>query len=391
MQGTDNTRRFAQGAVGAGRYQLEEYLGGAGLFEVHRAVDRRLGRPVLVTLVPHGRDQAAEQRFHEDIRRLATVSHPGLVAVHDSGVEGAQGYLVTELVDAEPLSHRVSRQLLTPEETMELGGSVADLLATVHHLGITHRDINPSNILMGRDGRARLTGFGLSGFADPGRPPGSGAPAGAPAVATAFQAPEQQAGRDAGPAGDVYSLGVVLLHGLTGELHQPGTDHRGGLQPVPIPPNLPMALGRALQGMTQLDPAARPAAGQVAAMLGRPAMAEPAEEPFDERREPPDSRALRYWLIGGALFVLAILIAILLMSQDWGSDEPTPTPSEAPAAPTGQAPVLPHLPGVTQLPHVDLPSPPSVNMPDMPSVPNVPDVQPGDVFQRIKDWFKSWG
>lgn len=364
------TRRFAQGTLAGGRYQLAEYLGGVGLVELYRGGDRRLNRPVLVTLVPHGRDPVAEQRFHDAIHRLAPLAHPGLVTVHDSGVEDHHGFLVTELVDGEPLSHRLGRQLLSADETAWLGAAVADALGLAHRHGVTHRDINPSNILIGRDGRPRLTGFGLADFTGP-------------------------PGYDAGAAGDVYSLGLVLLQCATGAVEQP--DGSPAPRPPSVPPGLPAPLGPALHAMTEPDPARRPTAAECATILTQPLTDMPADDApaGGAAGDAGDGVPLRNWAIGSVLFLLLVVLGVLLFGGEPAQPPAAPAPAPAEPAPAeqppAQPPAFPDLPQLPSVPDVELPDPPAVDVPGLPDIPDVaPDIDGGEVLRRIEDWFAGW-
>jgi serine/threonine protein kinase len=349
----------------------------------------RLGRPVQVTLLPAGAAPGQERYLHDEVRRLANLSHPGLVTVHDSGVEGRQVFLVTELIDGEPLSELLARHPLPPEEVTSAGAQLADALAYLHHQGIVHGDIRPSAVLMGWDGRVYLTGFGLPGLTDATRP--------MPADATAYLTLEEARGFDPGPAGDVFALGTALLQCVTGSAREPGGAHQAATSLAPaVPAGLPIPLGRALTAMTRPDPAQRPTAAQCAAMLGDP------DEPRGRADDPPPRRsnALRNWAIGGGLFLLAVVIGVILLNRDAdeaGEPAPPPAVDAPPAGDRPAVPDLPDLPDVTgvpdvgvpdvDVPDIEIPKPPS-ELPDLPDVPEAPNAD--DLFTRIQEWFRSW-
>lgn len=373
MQDLSGTRRFAPGVLGGGRYQLDVQLAGGGMGEVYRATDIRLGRSVEVTLFPPGADPVSEPRIHHDMRWLANLSHPGLVPVHDFGVEERRAFLVTELIDGEPLGQVLARHLPPTNEVMTVGASVAEVLAYIHQQGIVHRGITASTVLLGRDGRVYLSGLGLSRI----MAVTQFTPAGA-AGDTAHRAPELVQGFDAGPAGDVYSLGLVLLQCVTLRV-----DSAVSRTPA-VPSQLPPPLGRALSAMTQPDPAARPTAAQCVTMLTQPDL------PGNHMEEPPPSRpskTLRNWAIGGALLLLAVLLALTL----FGGDDPTQaTESERPPSVDVPSGDFPSSPGVPEVPDVEIPQPPDVDIPDIPDAPEAPNVDTGGLFNRLKDWFESW-
>lgn len=389
----DQTRRLTPLSVGAGRYRLDAHLGGDGLLDTYLAMDTQLGRPVEVTLLAPGGDPAVVRRFSEETRRLAGLDHPGLVAVYDFGAEAQQLFLVTALIEAQPLRSLLARRLLPATEAMTVGAQVAEVLAYVHGHGIAHRNIMPSNVLIGRDGRGYLTRFGLSWLVHATRMMAPGAPAGA----AAYLAPEQVQGIDSGPAGDVYSLGLVLLQCVTGRLEYPGSGDQVDYRQMPgapaIPGQLPSPLGQALTEMTQPDPAARPTAAQCAAMLAQPDLAEIPKHQPPQRR----SKALRNWAIAGAVVLLAVLIgASLLRDEPTEVAEPQPGPAvDAPSAEApGPGPALPD--SLPDAPGVNIPEAPSVEMPDLPEappapeLPEVPETDGNDILTRIKEWFQSW-
>ena len=136
------------------RYRLDEVLGRGGMATVHRAHDVLLGRDVAVKVFPavlHGTDDLLRNRA--EIRVLATLSHPGLVTLHDAGtVHGGDGseqvYLVMELVEGPTLAERLREGPLDVEQTARVGRDVAAALATVHERDIVHRDIKPANMLL---------------------------------------------------------------------------------------------------------------------------------------------------------------------------------------------------------------------------------------------------
>jgi hypothetical protein len=144
---------------------------------------------------------------------------------------------------------------------------LADALAHVHRGGIVHRDLKPANVLLDPDGRPRLTDFGIARALDGTAVTGTGFVVGT----AAYLAPEQVRGERVGPEADVYALGLVLLEALTGRREYPGALVESATarlhRPPAVPPHLPDALSTALHAMTARDPAARPTAAQVAALL----------------------------------------------------------------------------------------------------------------------------
>jgi serine/threonine protein kinase len=254
------------GSVLADRYRLEGPLGQGSMANVYRAVDDRLGRKVAVKLFHSGQDGAGRARFAAEAQALARLSHPGLIGIYDAGVADQRPYLVMQLVDGESLRDRLLDGPLTPEEVVALGTRLSLALAHVHHNGIVHRDIKPSNIVLDAAGSPHLADFGIALLLDAARMTSSNEIMGT----AAYLSPEQITGADVTSAADIYSLGLVLLECLSGELEYPGGSkvesalarlHRAPRIPAGIAP----VLAKLLSAMTSRDPADRPKAKDCAA------------------------------------------------------------------------------------------------------------------------------
>jgi tRNA A-37 threonylcarbamoyl transferase component Bud32 len=252
-----------------GRYALGGLVGRGGMAQVYRAQDRVLGRTVAVKMLraiaAHDDERA---RFSDEARMLAGLSHPGLVTVLDAATSDDEPYLVMEFVDGPSLADCCRDGALEPERVATIGAELADALGHVHAAGIVHRDLKPANVLLGGDGRARLTDFGLARIMSAAlRHTTTGATVGTPA----YLAPEQVRGDEITPAVDMYSLGLVLIEALTGECPYRGLPVEAALARLTVPPAIPDTLPRSwhvlLRAMTALDPADRPSTAQAAAAL----------------------------------------------------------------------------------------------------------------------------
>jgi tRNA A-37 threonylcarbamoyl transferase component Bud32 len=220
-----------------GRYELGELLGTGAFGSVWSARDTQLGREVAVKLPRRDRlaNPADQERFLREARAAAGLQHPGIVAIHDCGRDGATLFIVSELVRGVSLAERIKGGVLPFREIAELVAQVADALDYAHRQGVVHRDVKPSNILLEpvavgqaalpvpgsltdheRTGLAKITDFGLARHdVDEATLTADGQVLGTPA----YMSPEQI--RDAHTVdgrGDLYSLGVILYELLTGEL-----------------------------------------------------------------------------------------------------------------------------------------------------------------------------
>jgi eukaryotic-like serine/threonine-protein kinase len=184
-------------------------LGAGGMGEVYRARDPRLNRDVALKILPAAvaADPSRRQRFEIEARAVAALSHPNIVAVYDVG----EGYIVSELVDGEPL--RGARFGL--RKTLDIAAQIASGLAAAHAAGVVHRDLKPENILLTRDGRAKILDFGLARMTHASGHPDTTmlAPLTGPGVVMGtigYMSPEQVRGLDADHRSDIFSFGVVL-------------------------------------------------------------------------------------------------------------------------------------------------------------------------------------
>jgi serine/threonine-protein kinase len=205
------------GTVLSGRYRLEAKLGSGGMSTVYLARDTTLDRPVAVKVMHREMSEQADQleRFRQEARAVAKISHPNVVAVIDAGEDGGYPYIVFEYVEGETLKARINRVgALDVQESLAYAIEIARGLTVAHARKMVHRDIKPQNVLIDAEGRAKLTDFGISrqlekdGLTATGRVLGT----------TDYVAPEQAMGRGADQRSDLYSLGVVLFEMLTGHV-----------------------------------------------------------------------------------------------------------------------------------------------------------------------------
>jgi eukaryotic-like serine/threonine-protein kinase len=220
----------ATGSVPAGtrvgRYEIVSLLRRGGMGEVYTAEDSSLGRRVALKILPKERTKDPDRvaRFVREARASSTLNHPSIVAVHDAGADGDVHFLAMELIDGEPLSEWMRRRRSVAQR-VELMAQVADGLARAHDAGIVHRDLKPDNVMVTRDGRAKIVDFGVAKLterADPSTPLGvtrrlTGVTTPTARVGTtAYMSPEQIEGKAIDHRADVFAFGAVLYELLTG-------------------------------------------------------------------------------------------------------------------------------------------------------------------------------
>ncbi|MFC5829587.1 serine/threonine-protein kinase [Nonomuraea insulae] len=333
-----------------GRYQLLAQLGRGGMGVVWRAHDTAIGREVAIKQVhlppnlspdDHARLRARTLR---EARVAAQVRHPAVVAIHDVVEEGAEPWIVMELVKGRSLDELVkSGGPLSPEWAASIGLFVLSALAAAHARGLLHRDVKPGNVLLADDGRILLSDFGLAARA-------GGQPGGAPMGTPGFTAPEaltEEPGRAAGPAADLWSLGATIYTAVEGVPPFSRTTamatHGAVMTEPPRPPRRAGALAPVLLHLLEKDPARRPDTVALRAAL-RPVTA--ATMPAGPG---PASWVLpKLPVYGSAAAVLVIFVTVVALiltgapPATLAGTEPTPTTAKpTTAAPTPSSTTAP--------------------------------------------------
>jgi serine/threonine protein kinase len=322
-----------------GPYEILDRLGAGGMGEVYRACDARLGREVALKILPADvlNEPSRRQRFELEARAVAALNHPNIVAIYDVG----EGYIVSELVDGEPLRARD----LSIRKTLDIASQVAAGIAAAHDAGIVHRDLKPDNILLTRDGRVKIVDFGIAKLraqaagatdtvtlrTDPGTVIGT----------VGYMSPEQVRGVEADHRSDIFSLGVVLHELLSGQRPFHGETSVDTMQailrqdPPELPETVPAGLRQIVVHCLEKEPAKR---FQSARDLGF-ALTQAATPTGAARALARPLSWPKWTVIAAATLAFAVLLALLLrpaaQSPEWSgvmlggpemSIEPRPSP-----------------------------------------------------------------
>ncbi|WP_406862038.1 Stk1 family PASTA domain-containing Ser/Thr kinase [Streptomyces sp. HUAS MG47] len=203
-----------------GRYELGSVLGRGGMAEVYLAHDTRLGRTVAVKTLRAdlARDPSFQARFRREAQSAASLNHPAIVAVYDTGEDYVDGvsipYIVMEYVDGSTLRELLhSGRKLLPERTLEMTVGILQALEYSHRAGIVHRDIKPANVMLTRTGQVKVMDFGIArAMGDSGMTMTQTAAV----IGTAqYLSPEQAKGEQVDARSDLYSTGCLLYELLT--------------------------------------------------------------------------------------------------------------------------------------------------------------------------------
>lgn len=250
-----------RGEMLGGRYALDERIAIGGMGEVWAGTDTVLGRAVAVKVLRTENASALLERFRNEARHTAALSHSGIAHVHDYGEDGLDAFLVMELVPGEPLSAVLRNGALSVPVALSYLTQTAEALTAAHDMGVVHRDIKPGNLMILPDGTVKVTDFGIARLLDSASMTAVGQ-----VVGTAqYMAPEQAGGEPATALSDIYSLGAVGYEMLAGKPAFSG-DNPLALAMAHVhqtPPDLPDAVPEGVRSlinrMMSKNPADRPA------------------------------------------------------------------------------------------------------------------------------------
>lgn len=205
------------GTTLAGRYEIIARVGGGGMALVYKALDNLLNRYVAVKVLRQQfvHDEEFIRRFRREAQSAASLSHPNVVSIYDVGQEEDTHFIVMEYIEGHNLNEIIQeRAPLQTEEAVRISIQICDALEHAHQNRIIHRDIKPHNILIGKNGRVKVTDFGIARAVTSSTITQTGSVVGS----VHYFSPEHAKGVSTGEKSDLYSLGIVLYQMLTGKL-----------------------------------------------------------------------------------------------------------------------------------------------------------------------------
>src|SRR3954453_21650827 len=350
------------------RYELRQHAARGGMADVYHGWDRRLSREVAIKVLrPElSADDDYVDRFRDEARTAARLSHPNIVAVYDTGSDRGDAYMVMEWVDGPTLSQVIRADgPLAVERACRIGADIAAGPQYAHEHDVTNRDVKPSNVLLATTGHAKVTDFGIAKVPEKSTvETQTGVVLGTPA----YLSPEQLTGRPADARSDVYGLGAVLYEMVTARKPFIGDTpaevagnalHGRPPRPSTINPNVSASFEGILQKALARDPDARyQTAGDLRSDLLECARGGPPAAPVDETvamaAEADATRALttpltapaqakprrraEAWLIGLILLLAVAAVIIALVASNGNSGNKTTTTTQTTLAPTSTVP-----------------------------------------------------
>ena len=206
-----------KGTVLTGRYEIIERIGTGGMADVYKALDNKLNRYVAIKVLKREfrEDEQFVAKFRQEARAVAGLSHPNIVSVYDVGSDDAVQYIVLELVEGITLKKYIEKKGHLPfKEAVSIAIQVANGMEAAHAHHIVHRDIKPQNIIISKEGKVKVTDFGIAKATQSSTTTVSTAQMGS----VHYMSPEQARGGYSDERSDIYSFGITLFEMLTGDV-----------------------------------------------------------------------------------------------------------------------------------------------------------------------------
>jgi len=317
------------GTIFAGRFEVIEELGKGGMGKVYKVLDKEVNEKIALKLLKPeiATDEKTIERFRNELKFARKIGHPNVCRMYDLNREGDTHYITMELVSGEDLKSTITRIGQFPiGKAISITKQVCDGLAEAHRLGVVHRDLKPQNIMLDKEGNARIMDFGIARSLKAKGLTGAGVMIGTPE----YMSPEQVEVKDVDQRSDIYSLGVILYEMVTGRLPFEGeTSIAIAMKHKSEPPQdprehnsqIPDELSRVILKCLEKDREKRyQSGGEVRSELEAIEKGMPTTERVVPKRKPITSKEITVTfsmkkLLVPALAILAIVVAVVIILQ----------------------------------------------------------------------------
>ncbi|MCK4645320.1 MAG: protein kinase [Candidatus Aminicenantes bacterium] len=336
---------FTRGTTFAGRYEFMEELGTGGMGVVYKVFDKKIKEEVALKILKSeiASDEKTIERFSNELKLARKIRHENVCQMYDINEEEGTHYITMEYVPGEDLKGFIRRVGQLPVgKSISIAKQVCEGLSEAHRLGVVHRDLKPQNIMIDKEGNARIMDFGIARSVKGKGITGAGMMIGTPE----YMSPEQVEGKDVDQRSDIYSLGVNLYEMVTGRVPFEGdTPFTIGMKhksetpkdPKELNAQIPEDLNRVILRCMEKDKENRyQSAGELRSELENIEKGIPATERVEPKKKPITSKEITVTFGLKKLFIPAVVITVLaiivvVIWQPWSQKETVPIPSDKPS------------------------------------------------------------
>ncbi len=330
---------FTRGTTFAERYEFMEELGTGGMGKVYKVFDKKIKEEVALKILKSeiASDKKTIERFSNELKLARKIRHENVCQMYDINEEEGTHYITMEYVPGEDLKSFIRRsEQLAVSKTISIAKQVCEGLAAAHRLGVIHRDLKPQNIMIDKEGNARIMDFGIARSVKGKGITGAGMMIGTPE----YMSPEQVEGKDVDQRSDIYSLGVNLYEMVTGQVpfegdtpFTIGVKHKSETpkDPRELNAQIPEDLSRVILTCMEKDKEKRyQSTGELRSELENIEKGIPTTERVVPKRKPITSKEITVTfgmrkLLIPALVFMALIITVLILWHPWSQKEAIPT------------------------------------------------------------------